>query len=159
VSSVGSSDGEENEDDEGEGDDGWGGFKWGAFPWTGGRSGNGDGSMPSNVDFARNFDADVGEDENEVGDEDGVEEGDGDQFLLGDEPLFPGLYRALYAFVPESSSEMALEEEQVVRVVGRGGGIGWEVVVKPEELGGGHALVPESYLEVMRLDEEGEVFD
>ena len=33
---------------------------------------------------------------------------------------------------------MALEEDQVVRVVGRGGGVGWAVVVK---LGGGHALV------------------
>lgn len=40
---------------------------------------------------------------------------------------------------------MALEEELVVRVVGRGGGIGWAIV---EQDGGGHALVPESYLEL-----------
>ena len=45
---------------------------------------------------------------------------------------------------------MALEEEQVVRVVGRGGGVGWAIV---EQDGGGHALVPESYLELVQADE------
>ena len=50
---------------------------------------------------------------------------------------------------------MKLEEDQVVRVIGRGGGVGWAVVDRDaEEMGMGHALVPESYLEVVRLDEE-----
>ena len=66
-----------------------------------------------------------------------------------DEPLVPGLYRALYAFEPEGTAEMALEEEQIVHVVGRGGGVGWAVV---EKEGGGHALVPESYLELVEAD-------
>lgn len=74
-------------------------------------------------------------------------------------PLLPGLYRALYAFEPEGEAEMGLNEGQVVHVVGRGGGAGWAVVVDEREgrasLGlGGHALVPESYLEVVRLDED-----
>lgn len=61
----------------------------------------------------------------------------------------PGLYRALYAFDPEGTAEMALEEEQIVHVVGRGGGVGWAIV---EKEGGGQALVPESYLELMEAD-------
>ncbi|PPQ66832.1 hypothetical protein CVT24_008691 [Panaeolus cyanescens] len=86
----------------------------------------------------------------------------------GEDQLYPGLYRALYAFEPEGTAEMRLEEDQIVRVVGRGGGVGWAVVVVPEgeevgEVNGGvgvlvaegaqggkatrHALVPESYLE------------
>ena len=79
------------------------------------------------------------------------------------EPLYPGLYRALYAFEPEGVAEMELDEDQIVRVVGRGGGIGWAVVV--DERGGDevegkvqvkHALVPEGYLEAVRLDCEDE---
>ncbi|KIK65224.1 hypothetical protein GYMLUDRAFT_39587 [Collybiopsis luxurians FD-317 M1] len=79
-------------------------------------------------------------------------------------PLSPGLYRALYAFEPEGSREMALQEQQIVRVVGRGGGVGWAVVVvdgvdeqgkkrmsqKDRQL----ALVPEGYLEPIALDED-----
>ncbi|KAJ3887925.1 hypothetical protein GG344DRAFT_80267 [Lentinula edodes] len=94
--------------------------------------------------------------ENEEDDDD--EEGEEDAG-----PLSPGLYRALYPFIPEGSREMALNEEQVVRVVGRGGGAGWAVVVvdgvddkgkrrlsqKERQL----ALVPESYLEPIALDE------
>ena len=79
-------------------------------------------------------------------------------------PLYPGLYRALYAFEPEGMAEMELDEDQIVRVVGRGGGIGWAVVVDErgdgEEVGGKvlvkHALVPEGYLEAVRLDWEDE---
>ena len=59
------------------------------------------------------------------------------------------MYRALYAFEPEGTAEMALEEEQIVHVVGRGGGVGWAVVEREE---GGHALVPESYLELVEAD-------
>ena len=84
------------------------------------------------------------------------------------EPLYPGVYRALYAFEPEGMAEMELEENQLVRVVGRGGGIGWAVVVDErggDEVGGKvqvkHALVPESYLEAVTLDweEEEEEFE
>ena len=46
---------------------------------------------------------------------------------------------------------MALDEEQIVKVVGRGGGVGWAVVEKDD---GSHALVPESYLELVQADEE-----
>ena len=75
------------------------------------------------------------------------------------EPLYPGLYRALYAFEPEGMAEMELKENQLVRVVGRGGGVGWAVVVDErggDEEGGKvqvkHTLVPESYLEAVTLD-------
>ncbi|KAF8318179.1 hypothetical protein DL93DRAFT_2076174 [Clavulina sp. PMI_390] len=57
----------------------------------------------------------------------------------------PGTYRALYAFNAEGASEMDLAEEQIVQVLGRGGGDGWVVVATDNE--GGQALVPESYLE------------
>ena len=55
--------------------------------------------------------------------------------------------------------EMELKENQLVRVVGGGGGVGWAVVV--DECGGDkergkvqvkHTLVPESYLEAVKLD-------
>lgn len=77
-----------------------------------------------------------------------------------EEELFPGQYRAMFAFEPEGTAEMRLIEDQLVRVVGRGGGVGWAVVVVPEGAEGGvevapgvrHALVPESYLEVVELD-------
>lgn len=66
-------------------------------------------------------------------------------------PLVPGIYRAVYAFVAEGSAEMDLAEDQLVTVLGRGGGDGWVVVVSPSggigSEGGGQALVPESYLE------------
>jgi hypothetical protein len=169
VSSVASSDGEEDPAEDAVEDDGWDGFKWGSFTWVPGRAGIGgggtDGYVPSNTDLARNFAEDEvadeqgdseNEDEEPEEEEEYEESEDSPQFLLGDEPLYPGLYRAMYPFVPESLSEMALEEDQIVRVVGRGGGVGWAVVVRTEEEGGGHALVPESYLEVVRLDGEGE---
>jgi len=86
-----------------------------------------------------------------------------------DTSLSPGLYRSLYPFSPEAPSEMALVEGQIVRVIGRGGGDGWAVVVVPnddkddgnDDGGNGstrkrklrHALVPESYLEAVTLDE------
>ncbi|TFK53297.1 hypothetical protein OE88DRAFT_1239961 [Heliocybe sulcata] len=127
----------------------WGGFKWGfgGGGWGFGNRGSrmpGEedlGSLPSRTELDRNF---TGEDEDE-------EEGYGD--AEGEEgPLYPGLYKALYAFMPEGTAEMALEEEQVVRVISRGG-VGWAIVLKPE---GGQALVPASYLEPVKLDEEEE---
>ena len=110
--------------------------------------------FPTQSELDRNFgDADEEEEEEE-------------------EPLYPGLYRAVYAFEPEGIAEMRLEEDQVVRVVGRGGGVGWAVVVDesasptPEEREAAertgvpcapkHALVPEGYLEAVRLDWEDE---
>jgi hypothetical protein len=108
--------------------------------------------FPSKMDLDRNFLEDEAMDEEEafydVDSHD--EEDDGDE-----EPLYPGLYRALYAFQPEGTAEMALEEDQIVRVVGRGGGVGWAVVVDDRERKGEEeklALVPESYLEPVRLD-------
>lgn len=166
------------EEDEGLGEDGWGGFKlgFGRFSWGfgGGAMGtgtiggesrrSGDAGFPSKTDFARNFADDMDDDftyddPDSYGDADEEEqpgESEGEE-----EPLYPGLYRALYPFEPEGTAEMQLEEDQIVRVIGRGGGVGWAVVLKdgPESNGDskGHALVPESYLEVVRLDEDADV--
>ncbi|KAG6865698.1 hypothetical protein C0993_007879 [Termitomyces sp. T159_Od127] len=87
-------------------------------------------------------------------DTDWDEERDGEE-----EPLYPGLYRAICAFEPEGPTEMALAEDQIVRVIGRGGGggVGWVVVVD-DSVGVNEdgepilALVPESYLEAIELD-------
>ncbi|GBE79070.1 hypothetical protein BKA93DRAFT_817787 [Sparassis latifolia] len=130
----------------------WGSFRWNTlstqFSWTGAPRGDDAGEDeggPSRMDFERNFvqGSSPVDEEPEHYDYD-VEDGDDE-----DGPLLPGLYRALFAFEPEGTAEMALEEEQLVRVVGRGGGVGWAVV---EKEGGGHALVPESYLEVVERD-------
>ncbi|QRV72225.1 hypothetical protein RhiJN_00239 [Ceratobasidium sp. AG-Ba] len=86
------------------------------------------------------------DDEYESQDEDDepLSQDDSDAFV-------PGIYRALYAFEPEGTAEMALVEDQQVRVLGRGGGVGWVVVLKP---GGGseQALVPEGYLEFVSAE-------
>lgn len=96
-------------------------------------------------------------------DDDEEEVGDGE---TEEEPLYPGLYRAVYAFEPEGTAEMRLVEDQIVRVVGRGGGVGWAIVVADQGDGMDastadkaltapkHALVPESYLEPYKLDWE-----
>lgn len=189
---------EQEEDDDDAGGSGWGGlvgfrFGMGRFSWGGGsatKTGGtpeeggsdggkpGEGGFPSRVDLERNFldepdddddDDDGGEQYFDADADDGTPEQDDEE-----EPLYPGLYRALYAFEPEGTAEMRLEEDQIVRVVGRGGGVGWAVVVVPPgedgvgEPGGGgdgtedgkagegplrHALVPESYLEAVRLDD------
>jgi len=82
--------------------------------------------------------------------EDASEEDDDESDVYDDsfsEPLgelIPGLYRALYPFVAEGAAEMDLTEDQLVNVLGRGGGEGW-VVVAAES--GRQALVPESYLD------------
>ncbi|KAG9009653.1 hypothetical protein FRB94_011658 [Tulasnella sp. JGI-2019a] len=73
-------------------------------------------------------------------------------------PFVPGFYKALYSFEPEGAAEMALEEEQVVRCLGRGGGPGWIIAIKEAKDGvseQGHALVPEGYLEFMRAFDAG----
>ncbi len=81
--------------------------------------------------------------------------------------FIPGYYRAVYAFEPdEGSSEMALEEEQIVRCLDRGGGDGWVIAVKEPKPGAmdngqetGHALVPEGYLEFLRPFDSGDSSD
>ncbi len=77
------------------------------------------------------------------------------EYTDADGALLPGFYRAMYAFSPEGDTEMALEDGQVVHVVGRGGGQGWAVVIREgaDAQGNRHALVPESYLELVKLDE------
>ena len=171
--SVTSSSSPDEDDDQWEDEDeddtnGWGGFKWGLQKlqsgWGfGARLSDPTEDFPTRNDFARNFgdgSGDIDDDEGDVyedpynytdnpcDDEDETE---------GEPVLHPGLYRALYAFEPEGTAEMKLEEDQVVRVVERGGGVGWAVVVKDGlKDTGSHALVPESYLEVVRLDGDEE---
>lgn len=122
--------------------------------------------MPSQGDFERNFEDAVSpsyeiddpyaslDDDDDFDDyEDPAEQvGEGEDHV--ERPLFPGLYRALYTFEPEGTAEMALEEDQIVRVVGRGGGVGWAIVARGGDEG--HALVPEGYLELVSLDQEQE---
>ncbi|KAI0820696.1 hypothetical protein BC628DRAFT_1395890 [Trametes gibbosa] len=129
----------------------WGAYRWNTlsthFSWGAGEGPDAPGG-PSKTDFERNFDVSSPTDETKASDSEDIYEGEEE----GDEdegPLVSGLYRALYAFDPEGTAEMALEEEQIVHVVGRGGGVGWAIV---EREGGGHALVPESYLELMEAD-------
>ncbi|KAF4574372.1 hypothetical protein EYR40_005911 [Pleurotus pulmonarius] len=185
-STTDDSDQEHAEEEEG---DGWGGFKFGVgrFSWGPGMAMSGSSSRdatddrpagteegyPSLNDLKRNFDDDD-DDERYEDDDEGfydAEEGyddDGGLIHSEDTPLYPGLYRAMFAFEPEGTAEMALEEDQIVKVVGRGGGVGWAVVDKAYVHGvsestvekrssmgegNGHALVPESYLEVYQLDE------
>ncbi|KAH9962456.1 hypothetical protein BC827DRAFT_1198798 [Russula dissimulans] len=123
------------------------------------------GDGPSQGDFARNFtdtespgyevddpyesldDDDDDDDDNDSNDY-GVSAGGQN----GEHPLLPGLYRALYAFEPEGTAETALEEDQIVRVIGRGGGVGWAIVARGGDEG--HALVPEGYLELVSLDRD-----
>jgi hypothetical protein len=54
---------------------------------------------------------------------------------------------------------MALVEDQIVRIVGRGGGVGWAIAIREDiEVGEegdemhAHALVPEGYLELVKAD-------
>ncbi|KAF8598617.1 hypothetical protein BDV93DRAFT_609726 [Ceratobasidium sp. AG-I] len=121
--------------------------------WLGrvlGRKRNGDGGGDDNSDYP---DANSSQDESDdpyYSDEEDELAGGGDED--GEAPFVPGLYRALYAFEPEGTAEMALAEDQQVRVLGRGGGVGWVVVLKPD--GVEQALVPEGYLELVRPDDE-----
>lgn len=145
---------------------------WGAFRWAGsklwglaiGGGGNGghwggsssqpdaDGFVPTRSDFERNFDVASPSEEYPYteSDADTSEYVDEDGYPDQDVPLLPGQYRALYAFEPEGTAEMALKEDQVVHIIGRGGGVGWAIA---EDENGNHALVPESYLELVQLDE------
>jgi hypothetical protein len=104
--------------------------------------------MPSLQDLEHNFTA---------ADPDDTGDGNSDSLLDGSEPdvdadadsgceqgqdqeqghdpdaeLRPGVYKALYDFTPEGTAEMGLREGQLVRVVGRGGGVGWAVVEREQ---------------------------
>ena len=148
---------------------GWGAFKWasaGSRLWgfgfglgTSNSEDNSDVSRPTQSDFERNFDmSSPVESENPQNSYDDDESDDYESELEGADsvPLLPGLYRAIYPFSPEGQSEMPLEEGQIVRVVGRGGGLGWAVALREDtdncKGDDKHALVPESYLEVVTLD-------
>jgi len=159
TSSSSSAPDEADEDEDARRHSGWGSFRLNTlsnhFPWASSRNSKGDASElsgPSQNDFARNFaepspteqnftrpylsDSDPEEDEQEL-----------NLHPAEDGPLVPGLYRALYPFEPEGTAEMALEEEQIIKVLGRGGGVGWAIVERDD---GSHALVPESYLELLQ---------
>lgn len=156
---------DDDSDSDGRRNSGWGGFSWSGFAnrlsWTSFNNGKpqpSDGTqLPSKTDFDRNFDASSPAEEKTPFSYDGVEEDEDGNYdgTEGDEeeggPLVPGRYRALYAFEPEGTAEMALEEDQLVYVIGRGGGVGWAVVERED---GGHALVPESYLELVEAPPE-----
>lgn len=135
----------------------WSPFRWNTLSshFWGGRNAEGvddSAAGPSRTDFDRNFEASSPAEEQSEPNYDEFEDAYDEDYVPpnDDEPLAPGTYRALYPFEPEGTAEMALEEDQVVRVVGRGGGVGWAIV---EKEGGGHALVPESYLELVQADE------
>jgi len=138
---------------------GWGSFRWNTlsshFSWGNKAEEQSEASRLSHADFERNFDASSpteGTDERPY-DEDSEEYQDGEEYDDSEDvgPLVPGIYRALYAFEPEGAAEMALEEGQVIRIVARGGGVGWAVV---ERENGEHALVPEGYLELVQAAEQ-----
>ena len=162
---------------------------------SGARTSRGPGG-PSQAGFERNFDDSLAPPHNHTPDSysdpyssdpdalhgDGDETMDADGEMDVDAPLPPGIYVALYDFEPEGTAEMALVEGQEVRVVGRGGGVGWAVVIREkgdvptaggQATGDGavkvevsvegkegvageeeYALVPESYLMIVREDEE-----
>ncbi|KAF8581389.1 hypothetical protein K439DRAFT_223551 [Ramaria rubella] len=153
----------------------WGAFRWASKlggAWGFGSAGAGGSSnrssstggyTPNQQDFERNFDDSVDVDLESGGDDGEYSSGyenEGDEGGETEpEELLPGLYRALYDFDPEGTAEMALKEGQLVRVAGRGGGVGWAIAIRPgvETQGeggeGSWALVPESYLRLVKLDD------
>ena len=170
-----------NDDDGGPAGNAYGFSGWGLgrLGWFGARSNPSSGSGadtdssaaaagdgPSQRDFARNFtdamspEYEADDPYESLDDDDDDDDVDDDRLFgraeeRGDErPLLPGLYRALYVFEPEGTAEMALEEDQIVRVIGRGGGVGWAIVARGDHEG--HALVPEGYLELVTLDRGSE---
>jgi len=169
ASSASSAGSEDNDDGAGGSSYPFSGWGLGRLGWFGMRGtgntssassvGHGDGG-PSQGDFARNFtetespEYEFDDPYESLDDDDDDDNGDDDYGVgaHGENPLLPGLYRALYAFEPEGTAEMALEEDQIVRVIGRGGGVGWAIVARGGDEG--HALVPEGYLELVSLDRD-----
>ncbi len=70
-----------------------------------------------------------------------------------DEPLGPepeGLHRAMFPFEAMGQYEMSMEQDEVIIVSGRGGGVGWVLAKRTREVKEGElseGLVPESYIE------------
>ncbi|KAJ2915993.1 hypothetical protein MD484_g4452, partial [Candolleomyces efflorescens] len=145
-SDLDAADEDEGDDDDEEEDDGMNGWGFsvglGRLSWgvpaasssvnnAAGVGGGGGGEMqngfPSRSDLDRNFldddDSQPLEDQYSQ-DEDQQEEDEDD----AEDPLYPGIYRALFAFTPEGTAEVGLREDQLVRVIKRGGGVGWAVV-------------------------------
>ncbi|KAK7455742.1 hypothetical protein VKT23_010774 [Stygiomarasmius scandens] len=167
---------DDEDEDEDDGNNGWGSsFKFGMGRLSWSNSNSTSAGYPSQKELARNFagmedSPATSSSEDDDAYYDAEEEAAQDQYQDSyegeeDPPLLPGYYRALYPFEPEPGShEIALEEEQIVKVVGRGGGVGWAVVVVGKMGDDGvwrnegegqvekHGLVPESYLEVWRLE-------
>ena len=155
----------------------WGGFGLSGVPSNSRNSASGDDNFPTKSDFDRNFEVSASGDyddyansgEHAYADDDDVYSQEDDAgYPDPDIPLVSGLYRALYAFEPEGTAEMRLVEGQIVRIVGRGGGVGWAIAVREgDDVGESanlgvedglekHALVPESYLELVKADEDEE---
>jgi hypothetical protein len=134
-------------DDDDDDATGWG--RWGMSfrAWAAG---------PSQDDLNMGFTGGDDDDESEDAYADDDEYDEYDDFGAGggeeQAEIIPGLYRALYAFEPEGMAEMRLVEDQIVHVLGRGGGVGWAIAARAPAEGGGHALVPESYLELVKPD-------
>jgi len=154
TSSTSSAPDEADEDEDAQRHGGWSSFRWNTlsnhFSWADrSRSEDEEDSGPSQTDFTRNFDSSSPVEQTfgrpYLSDSDPEDE-DNLFPIEQDGPLVSGTYRALYPFEPEGTAEMALEEGQVVKVIGRGGGVGWAIVEKED---GTHALVPESYLELV----------
>ncbi len=97
---------------------------------------------PSGASTPTNDGEETADDEYEEGAEmDGIDQG-----ATGEDPvLVPGIYRAMYDFEPQGAHEMALQEDQLVYVLGNGGGDGWAVVL--DEGTDERFLVPAVYLE------------
>jgi hypothetical protein len=135
----------DDEEDEDDGMNGWGfsmglgRLSWGvpSAPSAGTSTGTGTGTgsevqggtgFPSRSDLDRNFldDDDEGGEAGDPQTADYAEDDDDDDDA--EDPLYPGIYRALFAFQPEGTAEVGLREDQLVRVIKRGGGVGWAVV-------------------------------
>lgn len=107
-----------DEEDDEEKNGGWSPFRWNTlnshFSW-GSKPHADEEAGPSRTDFERNFDMSSPVDEHEDKPYDDDDDEDYEECPNEDEPLAPGLYRALYSFHPEGTAEMALEEEPVCR--------------------------------------------
>ena len=72
-------------------------------------------------------------------------------------PLVPGVYRIVSSFVPEGTAEVALEECQLVKVVGRSQDVGCQATAIVDSHEFSSAQVPQSYLRFVRPFKPGEV--
>jgi hypothetical protein len=135
----------------------WGTFSLGGFGWGSlkgavtGRSGSrtGDDERPdldaSILSPSSSFDAEDDQRYPPIGDDD--DEYDEEE-PLGPEP--EGFYRAMFPFEAMGQYEMTVDQDEVLYVSGRGGGVGWVLAKRTREVREGElieGLVPESYIE------------